>query len=357
MAKRKAKAHDLNSPSRLAQRRSCPGSANAERGLKDVPNKYAEEGTRQHELFKAYLDAVTQGNPTPKVTAKDADILGEIITMVERIGIYDGDVVLTEQHVDLSHLGITDGGTIDLIIIRASGEIIVADLKTGRSIVDVNGNWQLLAYLSGVVTAQRHVREIGKLTVAILQPCAGVSMCEVSADELAIAEDDIRDTIEATKSPVAQRIAGTHCKWCLARGTCKATEEASAEIERIDPAALSIDDTLRAMTDQQAALFFARVAAVEARLDLITTARNRLILAGELTVDGCRVMNGKRTYGWTPDAEGTLVEVATAAGVEPEQFFTMVSVAQAKKLLPKYAHAQLAAVVTEKISDPYVMKG
>ena len=69
------------------------------------------------------------------------------------------------------------------------------------------------------------------------------------------------------------------------------------------------------------------------------------------------VLNGKRTDKWTPDAEGTLVDVATAAGVEPEQMFTMISVAQAKKLLPKDTHAQLSAVIAETVGELYVMKG
>jgi hypothetical protein len=111
------------------------------------------------------------------------------------------------------------GGTIDILGVEP-GEILIADLKTGRQFVDVKNNTQLLTY---AVAARKHLGHKAKYRLVIIQPGMEEPVREwvVSDKDLNVFEEQ---AVEAMFNNLVggEFKAGDHCKWCRASAVCEA---------------------------------------------------------------------------------------------------------------------------------------
>jgi hypothetical protein len=166
-------AHARLSPSGSKSWFACPGKLTLEEGIPNTPTSYSDGGTAMHDVAAQCLN-----------TGRDADsFIGDYIvvslpqekevrkvrfdaTMAELVqGYVDscrfmgrGKRMWVEQRVNFSEFCGVDGqfGTADLIVLdEQQGELIVCDLKSGYTPVDVKKNSQLMCYALGALAKLR----------------------------------------------------------------------------------------------------------------------------------------------------------------------------------------------------------
>ncbi len=222
-------AHALNSPSTLHRRLACPGSANAEKDLPDTTSKYAEEGTKAHEIAAALLLG-----QTAEIDAEPAeDLLSSVQQYVDTVQATVaslGGHLIVEQQVDYSlyaPAGMDAHGTLDSAVI-SNDVLVICDYKHGRGVpVFATDNPQLRAYALGVHSLYGLAYDYERVRLEIHQPRIG----NHSTEELSVAElerwghEVLRPGLEATLDPDAVRVAGDHCTFCKARGSCQRLAE------------------------------------------------------------------------------------------------------------------------------------
>ena len=167
-------AHARLAPSSAGRWVLCPGSVQMEEKFPErAESEAAREGTAIHEVAaKVIEDFLACGRKGH--TFKRSDFLdttasnGVVITdeMLDVAEVYVRDVlqvsgrfggmakVVLEHRVTMPAIHPENWGTLDAAILFHdfdSGELVVADLKAGWSIVEVWDNWQLLNYTAGLL--------------------------------------------------------------------------------------------------------------------------------------------------------------------------------------------------------------
>jgi len=158
--------HAKLSPSSSKKWFACPGSLTLERDIPNTPNRHSDDGTAMHwvaaECLRVGLDAFSYvgeqipvngaGEPerTVEFTAEMADLTQGYVDTVRKLA--EGKTLMVEQRVEFSEfVGVPDQfGTADAIIVNhEAGELMLIDLKTGHTPVQVDENSQLLLYALG----------------------------------------------------------------------------------------------------------------------------------------------------------------------------------------------------------------
>lgn len=243
-----------------------------------------------------------------------------------------------EEKIDLSHLGINDGGKVDLWLQKRDGMMHIVDYKSGRAAVKAENNLQLAGYASGVSKLAEY--PITGYTLWIMQPGVHLDYWVITPDELSEWEQRIVAIVDAAKADDAPLISGSHCHFCRARSHCPAVK---GEVKAIAAQKIeTLAQTLAAMTP-------AAVNEWAQKLEIVTewceTARDILnshILAGN-TVDGYKIVNGKRDKIWRDGAEAALRG-------EPKAW-RLQTVAAAEK-----AGVKCDGYYEVKVGQPYVKK-
>jgi hypothetical protein len=227
------KVHSLLRPSAADRWMTCFGWLKAMEGLPEKTSIYAEEGQRAHEL----LEKVLRFDIPPVEATEDIDLALAISTVTNWLTKYlkkhkKADYKI-EHWVNWGYvIGEPSlGGTIDLAVIDPE-ELVVVDYKHGIGIiVDVFDNRQLMLYLLGLV------HKFGRrdnYRLIIVQPRARHEDGPIR--EYPVDDDDlgffIRDVMYAVKENFkgGKRVAGDHCRFCLAAGSCKTLTRYSLEI-------------------------------------------------------------------------------------------------------------------------------
>lgn len=245
------RAHSVLSPSGAEKWLNCPGSALLEQAIAeatgdDGSSAAAHEGTVAHALAAervcARLGMHNDKRDTVLTVAYAAgEVTGEMEECAEMYaayigGLYDGLKITSighpqvdiEQRVDLSTVAPGCFGTADCILRGedVNGEVVhIVDYKYGQGVrVDVELNAQLMLYAYGVL---RGVADDTAVVLHIVQPrvARGINAWRTSAGE-------IRYWVLGTARPAAQKAledggechAGEWCRFCRARGCCKALQ-------------------------------------------------------------------------------------------------------------------------------------
>lgn len=213
---------------------ACPGSVNATAGIEEETNLAAEQGTAAHELAEWCLlygfdciDAVGRefnGFVVDEVMAEDVQTYVNHIRST-RIN-YPGKSYV-EGKVYMSSVAKDVFGTADHIHIYTQGrKLFIDDLKYGFLVVDEEENAQTAHYAISTLDTHGLWFAIDEIVCTIVQPRAEHIRGEVRSvtytiDELMVWRDKIAEGIRKAREPDAKRIAGDHCRYCLARSDCR----------------------------------------------------------------------------------------------------------------------------------------
>jgi hypothetical protein len=334
---------------------ACPGSVRLAADAPATSSVYAAEGTAAHALAKLALD-----RELPCSTWIDTEIEGFPVTeeMAEAVQLYVEAVraqmerdplarLYTEQKFSLASLNPPAPmfGTADAIVVLPSKrEIVVADLKYGKGVlVEVLDNPQTQFYLLGALLEMERVnvlRGVRNVRAVIVQPRAfhrdgAVRERTYSYDEVLEFAADLLERARAATAPDAPLVAGDHCRFCPAAGSCPAIKTRALAVARVEfeeivapgppaPATLPLD-VLGSILDK-----------VDILEDWIAALRARA--ATELErgqpVPGWKLVPKRAVRKWTN--ANALLAWAQERGVNPNELMTRpepVSVAAAERLL------------------------
>ena len=233
-------AHSALGPSASDRWIPCPGSVHLTAGMKDEGSGYAMEGTAAHTLsehmrvenkpasaYKGNMIPVDHqdgsGHTDYEVTQEMVDAVQSFVTYCGNIG----GVAFYERR--LSYSAWVPGGFGTADDIRINEPVVdVIDLKYGKGVqVFAEDNPQLKMYGLGVYQEFGHLYDIKEFRFTIHQPRLDhVDTWECSTQELLLwARDIVAPAAKAALRPSAKLQGGSHCRFCLARHTCKARSE------------------------------------------------------------------------------------------------------------------------------------
>lgn len=268
MQEHASRKHALLSASGASRWINCPPSARLIEGMADKWSAYADEGTAAHEYAEIKLTRrLTKCKSTDRerldrqaealktnqyYNAEMEAYVQSYVDLVEERFLearsLSGDaMVLLEAKLDLTEW-IPDGfGTSDVTII-SDGVLEVIDLKYGKGVpVSAINNSQLRLYALGALAEFGWMYDIHTVRMTIIQPrLDSVSTDEISVDELnEWAESVVKPAASLAHAGEGEYKAGDHCRWCLAKGNCRARADENLKAiayEFQEPALLSNEE-------------------------------------------------------------------------------------------------------------------
>lgn len=230
MGKHSERAHSKYSASGAERWFECAGSVELSEGIPDKPSKWAEEGTRAHELLEKFLKMLISGGfiVRPRSTP---DYPEEMILYAEKTArfIYDlykrtpGSEILVETKIYLDFINPAMFGTFDGAVIDHFGTLHVFDFKYGAGVtVSPRSNLQMIFYALGL--AYLHHWNFKKVRVWIDQPRIrgydGPVYWELSTMALKPWADIFRKRVLYVEKNPNEFKEGAWCHWCRAKGVC-----------------------------------------------------------------------------------------------------------------------------------------
>lgn len=336
---------------------ACPGSVAAQRGKADQTSRYAAEGTAAHEVAARCLQhrhpaaffigqvMRVKGGFDIEVTAEMAGAVQVYVDecIARSIG---AEVVKIESGFNLQGLQPPAAmfGTADFVsYYRTSTLLTVVDLKYGQgTIVEAVDNPQLKYYALGAMLAMDE--PVGAVEVVIVQPRAGgIREACFSAVDLLEWAADLMEAARATMAKDAPRNAGPHCKYCRAKASCQALRDYSLAVTQ---AAFSDDPEVvgeNVLAGAELGELLARIPTVEVWLQALQQEAHKRIAAGKV-VPGWKLVAGQARRKWIDEDQAA--SLLDQLGVSEDRAFkrTLVSPAQAEKLLPKDQRDRLSGL-------------
>lgn len=344
--------HSLLSPSTAHRWMICPGSAAVCRDLPPEQSEYAAEGTAAHALAESILRGTNYDVP---VEFDTIDLRQYVQTYVDFVHILGG-VLEVETCIDLSpELGEECFGTADAVIWDGD-DLYIVDLKYGMNFVTAMWNPQLALYAAGFLRLYSAIDSVKRLHLCIVQPRIGnISQWDTYPDELLRFAALIRK-----KADIARIMASmteidwlfvpneTACKYCRARGTCRALHNVAAYSEG-EPAELMPDELAGA---------YAKVGLVRLWADAVEKTVYGRLLHDE-KVPGLKLVEGRKgTRKWRSDADA--LAAIKAAGITADVYeHKLFSPAKMEKLLKdekitKDQWGALAPEITQENTKPVI---
>jgi len=259
-----SKGHALLSPSGAEKWINCPPSAKLEARFPSRGSEYAEEGTLYHALCAMLLQiehgSGRRSQASSLATIKDKplysaemqehadDAIAWIKDRYEAYQILHGQAKIAWEHrVDLSAWVPGGYGTAD-IVIQAGDTLEIVDLKYGAGVlVPAARNPQLMLYALGAMSDLTIPVQVQTVIMTIYQPRRGHIDSEqmAAADLLAWADSTVRPAAALAALGRGEHKTGDHCRWCRAKGVCKARADdalGALRYETVDPALLPMDE-------------------------------------------------------------------------------------------------------------------
>lgn len=211
----------------------CPASIKASEGLPNVSSPAAEEGTMLHEVA---ANTLTDLPIYVELTDEQQQIVDIYVNTVREEAAGDAQLFVEVKF----HIPVHDGfwGTADAVVVRDK-KLTVLDLKCGRGVAveaDYNGrvNPQLGFYALGAMAALKRY-DFEEIEVVIVQPrFGGVKRRTTNVLELKDLQNELLAAAAEAESDNPPYQAGSHCKFCLARHTCKELEQEAKRIARME---------------------------------------------------------------------------------------------------------------------------
>lgn len=246
-------AHALLGASSSERWLKCTPSARLAEKLPNRSSVFAEEGTLGHSLGEleirrllgetvdetALLTHELYSNSLHLSAKEYADFAFGLITDA-RARNPDADIML-EKRLDFSEWVPEGFGTGDLVTV-SDGVIDICDLKMGKGVpVSAFDNSQLKLYALGAYAATDGMFNVDKVQMTIHQPrLDSVSTEVISINDLLAWGESIKPIAQKAWDGTGEFVPGDHCRFCPAKGTCKARADINLAIEPTDPRLLTL---------------------------------------------------------------------------------------------------------------------
>ena len=354
--------HALLSASGAHRWMVCTKSSRLEESMEEETSVYAEEGTLAHELAELkiakevgliskqkYTKKLKQIRSDPLFTEemdKATDLHKDFC--IERFNEAKAStkdaVIMLEQRLDYSPWVPEGFGTSDTTIISEK-TLEIIDLKYGKGIaVSAYENTQMKLYALGAINQFGFLYDLETIHMTISQPrLDSISSFEMSVDELlAWAEADVQPRAELAFAGLGSFVAGTHCRWCKVKATCRARAEENMKLAILD-------------FQQPPLLADEEVVEVLASIDeLISWAKDVQEFALAKAMDenkqwpGMKLVEGRGSRKFTD--ENAIVEALTAAGYDSDVIYkkSLNTITTLEKELGKKAFQELLGSLITK---------
>ena len=234
--------HAVLSPSKAKQWLACPPSARLNQKLSerlgDRASPYAAEGTTAHSLAELKLrhelgeindflfkEEVKRLNGVTEEMERSTNLYVDIVLekfFAARKRCSDAELLI-EQKLDLTPWIPGCFGTADACVV--SDEVLeVIDYKNGKGVpVDAVGNPQIRCYGLGAVHEFGALFGFPVVRMTIVQPrLSSVTEETMTREDLLAWGEEIKPTAELAWRGEGEFKPGDHCRFCNARGICKA---------------------------------------------------------------------------------------------------------------------------------------
>ena len=333
---------------------NCPPSVRLTERIPDNGSIYAAEGSEAHALCEYKLrqalsmDAQnpldTPGSLQYYDTVMEDAATGYVSFVMEQLEEIKrtcvDPIVMVEQRLNFSRW-VQDGyGTGDAVIV-ADGTLHVVDFKYGTGVpVSAEGNSQMRLYALGALDMFGELYDIDTVVTTIYQP----RLASISTDM--ISKTDLLDWAENTLRPLADQAykgegdlnAGSWCRFCKLRNTCRKRAEANLAVAQHD---FKLPPTL---SDEEIAVILDKLD------DLISWAGD----VKEYALNA--VLHGTRFHGWKLvegrsnrryTDETAVAQIVSGTGHDPYEH-KLLGITAMEKLLGKKQFATLLSDLVER---------
>lgn len=349
------RAHAILSASGAHRWLICTPSARLEEEFPDSESEFASEGTFAHLVCETQLRYLLGRTPqedyakaceelradprfTPDFMAHCKTYVDFCMAKIQEVREKTPDAaVLVEERLDFSHVVPEGFGTGDLVII-ADGVLDVVDLKFGKGLpVSAVENEQEMLYGVGALEAYSLLFDIDTVRLTIVQPRISEepSIWEISAEALrAWAKEFVIPRAALAWNGGGDFVAGDHCKFCRAKGPCRARAEANlalAQHEFKAPELLSDGEVAEILTQADQLKSWAN--------DIQSYALSRVTTGHKLP--GWKLVAGRSNRAYTDPDE--VAKTLVAAGVPEAVIYerSLLGVTAMEKAITKKRFTEL----------------
>lgn len=316
------RTHSFLSPSKAYQWGACTPSAMLERGFPDTSSSAAAEGTLAHELAEAKLrnHFIPVDFGKRKLTAaikkfkEDPAWDDEMMRYTDEYLVYVKSAALRfksepcvgiERQINLDtyipHLPEEKpaSGSADCILI-GSGIIQVIDFKYGQSPngrVSAEQNPQMMLYALGIYETYKILYRFTRIRLSIVQPRLpdGISEWECSLEELLQFGEYIKGRAALAIKGEGELAPGPKtCKYCRARGKCRARAKENVKLAFSD----SLGKLPPLISNEEMGEYLRQGADVAKWLSDLQDCALKECLAGN-EVPGWKAVEGRGSRDWT----------------------------------------------------------
>ena len=325
-------AHAKFGASNAKRRMNCPGSLTAEAPFPDESSPYAELGTAAHELGEFCLvngheDAfvfIGEEHNGHKVDDNMARAVQVYIDHIRATALLEPSLCRYEKRFSLDKLDppMPMFGTADCIIYgKQSGTLYVLDYKHGQGVaVEVEDNAQLKYYALGAILEIGDKAPVNKVITVVIQPRAmhadgPVRSYSYSRDEIMDFGTELIDAAHESLKPNAPRLAGDHCKFCKAAGTCSALRNDALAVAQDEFGAVK---DLNDLTPAEVADYLEKVPLIEEWIKSLRRHANYILESGN-ALPGYKLVEKRPTRRWRVEDE--FVAWATEEGLDDDDIY------------------------------------
>lgn len=352
------KQHALLSASGAHRWLNCTPSARLEENFENKQTVYTQEGTLAHELaelklrknyetmstrkFNSELKKIKENELYKPEMDNHTDIYAEYIKQIMYTS--KAPCIFIEYKTDYSKYAKEGFGTTDCVIIEGN-TLHVIDFKYGQGVaVSAENNPQMMLYALGIYEANSIIYDIKNVVLAIIQPrLDSISEWNISIEDLIKwGNEVVIPKAEDAFAGIGDFIPGEHCRFCKAKGECRARAEANLQAIEIRK---TVDKNL--LANDEIGVILKQCTDVEDWLkDLRETALNK-ILNGE-KIEGWRAVEGRSNRVITNIDEA--FELLKKDGFDETVLYERkpLSLTELEKLVGKKKFAELLADYIEK---------